>query len=57
MRARIEAGEWQTDEQLPAVHELAAHYGVASSTVVAALRRIEADGLIEIVSYWGTFRR
>ena len=57
LRARIAAGEWATDEQLPGVHQLAEHYQVASSTVVAALRRIEADGLIEIVSYWGTFIR
>jgi hypothetical protein len=29
---------------------------VAGSTVVAALRRIEADGLIEVISNWGTFK-
>ena len=36
--------------------ELATEYGVARSTVVAALRRIAADGLVVIVSNWGTFR-
>lgn len=53
----MDAGEWATDEQLPPVHELAAHYGVAGSTVISAMRRIEADGLVEIVANWGTFRR
>lgn len=57
LRTRINAGEWEVDQQLPSVHALAAFYGVASSTVVAAERRIEADGLIEIVPYWGVFRR
>ena len=28
----------------------------ARSTVISALRRIEADGLIEIIPNWGTFR-
>jgi DNA-binding GntR family transcriptional regulator len=56
LRRRIAAGEWGTDERLPAVSKLAAQYRVAGSTVVAALRRIEADGWIEIVSNWGTFR-
>ncbi len=33
------------------------HYGVARSSVVAAERRIETDGLIEIVPNWGVFLR
>lgn len=57
LRARIRDGEWQSEERLPSVAELAAEYGVARSTVVAALRRIEADGLVVIVSNWGTFRK
>jgi DNA-binding GntR family transcriptional regulator len=56
LRARINAGEWQPQERLPSVAELATEYGVARSTVVSALRRIEADGLVTIVSNWGTFR-
>jgi DNA-binding GntR family transcriptional regulator len=56
LRARIGAGEWQPQERLPSVAQLASEYGVARSTVVAALRRIEADGLVTIVSNWGTFR-
>ena len=56
LRARVAAGEWKPGERLPSVAELAAQYGVARSTVIAAERRIEADGLIEIVPNWGTFR-
>jgi DNA-binding GntR family transcriptional regulator len=56
LRARINKGEWQSQERLPPVAELASEYGVARSTVVAALRRIAADGLVVIVSNWGTFR-
>lgn len=56
LRARIDAGEWQPQERLPSVAALATDYGVARSTVVAALRRMEADGLVTIVSNWGTFR-
>jgi hypothetical protein len=44
-------------ERLPAVAEFATDYGVARGNVVAALRRIEADGLIEILANWGTFRK
>jgi DNA-binding GntR family transcriptional regulator len=56
LRARINEGEWQPEERLPSVAQLATEYGVARSTVVAALRRIEGDGLVTIVSNWGTFR-
>jgi DNA-binding GntR family transcriptional regulator len=56
LRARINEGEWQSRERLPPVAELATEYGVARSTVVSALRRIAADGLVVIVSNWGTFR-
>lgn len=56
LRARVAAGEWKSGERLPSVAELAAQYEVARSTVIAAERRIEADGLIEIVANWGTFR-
>ena len=57
LRARIERGEWAADEQLPTVAARAEHSGVARATVVAAERRIEADGLIEVVPNWGVFRR
>ena len=57
LRQRIARGEWKSGERLPPVAELAAHYGVARLTVVTAERRIEKDGLIEIVANWGTFRK
>lgn len=56
LRGRISGGEWQSQERLPSVAQLATEYGVSRATVVAALRRIEADGLVVIVSNWGTFR-
>jgi DNA-binding GntR family transcriptional regulator len=57
LRRRLAANEWAADEQLPTVADLAAHYSVARATVVAAERRIQDDGLIEIVANWGVFRR
>jgi len=56
IRERIAAGEWQPEERLPSVADFASQYGVSRSSVAAALKRIEADGLIEIVPQWGTFR-
>jgi GntR family transcriptional regulator len=56
LRARVGKGEWRSQERLPSVAQLAAEYGVARSTVVSALRRLEADGLVTIVRNWGTFR-
>jgi DNA-binding GntR family transcriptional regulator len=56
LRARIEAGEWQPGEALPTVAQLAAHYGVARSSVTRALRALEAEGLVRVISRWGTFR-
>lgn len=56
LRARIDENEWKPRERLPPVAKLADEYGVARATVVSALRRMEADGLVVIVSNWGTFR-
>jgi GntR family transcriptional regulator len=57
LRARLAANEWPHDGRLPSVAAFATEYGVSRSAVTAALRRIEADGLIEIVPAWGTFRK
>jgi DNA-binding GntR family transcriptional regulator len=57
LRQRVAAGEWAPGERMPPVSDLAGHYGVARSTIVAALRRMAADGLVEVVPNWGTFRR
>jgi len=39
---------------LPAITALAEHYATSRSTVAKALKRMEADGLVEIVPQWGT---
>jgi DNA-binding GntR family transcriptional regulator len=57
LRRRLQAGEWEQEQALPSVARLSGEYKVARNTVVKALRRLEADGLIEIVRNWGTFRR
>lgn len=57
LRERVARDEWSPGDRLPPVAELAAHYGVARSTVINALRRLQDDGLIEIVANWGTFKR
>ena len=56
LRRRIAAGEWQRDQALPPVGQLAADYGVARNTVMKALRKLADDGLIRVVPNWGTFR-
>ena len=56
LRRRCAAGEWKPGERLPAVADLARHYGVARNTVAKALRHLAEDGLVEIVPSWGTFR-
>jgi len=57
LRRRVEADEWATGQALPSVGALAVEYKVARNTVVKALRKLEDDGLIQIVPSWGTFRR
>jgi len=55
LRRRIAAGEWQPDEALPPVGELAAYYGVSRSTVTRAMRILAGEGLVRVVPRWGTF--
>jgi DNA-binding GntR family transcriptional regulator len=52
LRRRCRVGEWKAGERLPAVADLAQHYGVARNTVTKALRRLADDGLVEIVPSW-----
>jgi GntR family transcriptional regulator len=56
LRRRCSAGEWEPGERLPAVAELAQHYGVARNTVIKAPRRLVEGGLVEIGPNWGAFR-
>ncbi|AQA25969.1 UTRA domain protein [Rhodococcus sp. MTM3W5.2] len=55
LRARIDTGEWQSDDALPAQRELAASYGVTIMTLRQALQLLENDGLIETRPGAGTF--
>jgi DNA-binding GntR family transcriptional regulator len=41
---------------MPTVAALSEHYGVARSTITRALNTLEAEGLVRVVSRWGTFR-
>jgi len=55
LRARIEAGEFPVDAQLPSLAELTAHYGVAKATADAALDVLRDLGLVETRHGAGTF--
>lgn len=56
MRARIAGGEWGPGDALPTVAALAASYHVARATVTRTLRVLEAEGLVQVIPRWGTFR-
>jgi DNA-binding GntR family transcriptional regulator len=56
LRRRVLAGEWASGESLPAVADLAGHYGVSRGTVARALHMLAGDDLIQIVPRWGTFK-
>ncbi len=56
LRKRIAAGEWRSGQALPTVAALSAHYRVSPGVVARVLKRLEADGLVRVVSRWGTFR-
>jgi len=56
LRRRLDAGEWEKDQALPPVADLAAEYGVARGTVARALKQLEEEGLVRVVPRWGTFR-
>lgn len=55
-RRRLEADEWASGEALPSVGKLATEYPASRTTVGKALKVLEAEGLITIVTRWGTFR-
>ena len=56
LRRRLNAGEWERGEALPSVGKLATEYQASRTTVGKALKVLEAEGLITIVTRWGTFR-
>lgn len=53
LRTRLDAGEFA--ERFPGDHELVAHYGVSRHTVREAVRRLQAEGLLERKRGQGSF--
>lgn len=56
LRRRISLGDWEKDEALPTVAQLADQYGVSRTTVTRALGVLAGEGLVRVVPRWGTFR-
>lgn len=57
LRARIQAGDLTPGDKLPSQNELREQYGVANAVAVAALDRLQADGLVERRRGSGTYVR
>lgn len=56
VRARIQAGEWAKDDQLPSVNALAVEHKTSRATMTKALHVLADEGLLTIVPSWGVFR-
>ena len=56
MRARIEAGEWQTGDHMPSARDLAGYYRVSTRTVAKVYQALAAEGLVVVTPSWGTHR-
>jgi GntR family transcriptional regulator len=55
LRSRINQGEWQAEEQLPTIGELAKEYAVALVTIRLALQMLASEGLVASTRGRGTF--
>lgn len=55
LRGEIESGKWARGEQLPAIDDLAARFGVARATLRQAIEVIEGEGLVQRRHGRGTF--
>ncbi len=55
LKTRIESGEWKGDEQVPSRLVLAKECGVSPTTASNAIRRLEKEGLVYVVSGKGAF--
>jgi GntR family transcriptional regulator len=55
LRRKIETGEFQPGDQLPAVSQLAAEHHVSSATVAKAIKVLKDEGLVIARQGWGTF--
>ena len=57
LRADIENGTYQAGTKLPSYRQLEDSYGVARNTVAAALRVLQAEGLVDIRPNSGAYAR
>lgn len=55
LRGEIESGRWDRGEQLPAIDDLAARFGVARATLRQAIEVLEGEGLVQRRHGRGTF--
>lgn len=55
LRGEIEAGTWTVGQQIPAIDDLAARFGVARATMRQAIELLESEGLIRRHHGLGTF--
>jgi DNA-binding GntR family transcriptional regulator len=55
LRAQIESGERAPGSRLPTIMQLSQEHGVATATVVKALRILKREGLVIGSSGHGTF--
>lgn len=46
LRRRIAAGEWKPGERIPTREQLAAEYDVSLQPIVAALTRLQIEGVL-----------
>jgi DNA-binding GntR family transcriptional regulator len=55
LRRKIETGELQPGDQLPAVSALAAEHHVSTATVAKAIKALRDQGLVVSRHGWGSF--
>ena len=55
LRGEIESGDRPPRSRLPSIHQLAEDHGLATATVVKALRLLKAEGLVTGTPGHGTF--
>jgi DNA-binding GntR family transcriptional regulator len=57
LRADIEAGKYEPGAKLPSHRQLEEAYGVARNTVAAALKVLQAEGLVDVRPNSGAYVR
>jgi DNA-binding GntR family transcriptional regulator len=55
LRGRIQSGELQPGDRIPAVRALSQEYDLAPNTVAKAMAQLKREGLVESRTGWGTF--